>query len=226
MFEEFAEKIRAAAIIPVATPSDSERAVGAAKAMRDGGLRAIEIAFRCAGGADETKKIARCIESVARECPELLLGAGTVINAETAKMARESGAVFAVSPGFNPRTVDWCAANGFPIFPGASSATQIEAALEMGIHTVKFFPAELLGGTKMLDALGSPFPQVSFIPTGGVNASNAARYLARRDVVAVGGSWPAGKSAIESCDWEGIERAAREAMDLARAARVTGGRPF
>ena len=134
-------------------------------------------------------KIAECIKAVRTAHPAMLIGAGTVINPRLAELAQKAGADFIVAPGFNEQTVDWCISRDVPIIPGVNSPTLVEAALAKNLTVLKFFPADISGGTKMLKSLAGPFPQVKFIPTGGINETNTAEYLACPNVLAVGGSW-------------------------------------
>ena len=141
------------------------------------------------------------------------MGAGTVINAGLAERAVAAGARFVVSPGFNPSTVDWCLARGVPVCPGINSPSQVEWALEKGLDFLKFFPAEVSGGTAMLKALSGPFPTVRFMATGGINASNVASYFACPTLAAVGGSWMAPAKLVAAADWPRITALCREALE-------------
>lgn len=199
------EKIAASGLIPVVKIDDPEQAVPLARALAKGGLRCIEITFR-------TTAAAAAIEAIRREVPEMLVGAGTVINTELARIASDAGASFIVAPGFNPAVVEWCLEREIPVIPGVSGTAGIEQALEMGIKTLKFFPAEVSGGTAMLDALAGPYPQLTFIPTGGIDLANMPSYLAKKNVLAVGGSWLSPKNLLESGGWDAIEALAREAV--------------
>lgn len=190
MFEEIVSRLSEVKIVPVVTVFDKDEAVKLAHSLVNRGYSAVEFAFRSASGAEEDfNKIAACIEAVRKLCPKMLCGAGTVINPKLAELAKNSGAQFAMAPGFNPATVEWCIKNNLAIFPGVNNPSQIEEALMFGLDVLKFFPAEVSGGVKMLKALGGPFPGVRFIPTGGIDAANADDYLACKNVIAVGGSW-------------------------------------
>lgn len=210
MFEETAEKIKMAKIIPVAKVHEKEDAIELARALTNGGMKAVEITFRTSGGEAELKKIAACIESVKKEFPDILTGAGTVINAGLAQKAQNAGADFIVSPGFNPRTVKWCIRHKAPLFPGVCTPGEIEQALEAGLNFLKLFPAESMGGTKFLKALAGPFPQAVFIPTGGINCGNFQSYLSCGNVGAVGGSWMCPEILIKEKKWREIENLCRE----------------
>lgn len=192
-------------LIPVVKIEDAAKAVPLGKALAAGGLPCLEITFRTAAAAD-------AIRNLSRQAPELLVGAGTVVNAGLAKAAIDSGARFIVSPGFDPAVVDYCLERDVPVVPGVSTASEIQAALEKGLEVLKFFPAEVSGGTAMLDALAGPFPQVSFIPSGGIDQSNLAEYARRANVLAVGGTWMAKTDMIEREDWATITGMTREAL--------------
>lgn len=187
-----------------------------ADALTAGGLPCAEITFRT-GAAGEA------IQSIARSHPDLLLGAGTVLTVEQAKKAVAAGATFIVSPGFDPKLVCWCAKNDIPILPGVATATEILMALDKGLTILKYFPAEALGGVRMLDALGSVFSGVKFVPTGGVSASNLAAYLQSPTVYAVGGTWIATAKAISAGAFADITRLAAEAVAIVRSQRKSGG---
>lgn len=198
-------KLGTIGLIPVVKIEDAAKAVHLGKALASGGLPCLEITFRTAAAAE-------AIRSLSRESPELLVGAGTVINAALAKAAIDSGAQFIVSPGFNEGVVDYCLERDVPVIPGVSTASEIQAALEKGLEVLKFFPAEVAGGTAMLDALAGPFPQVSFIPSGGIDQSNLAEYAKRANVLAVGGTWMVKPDMIEREDWATITGLTREAL--------------
>jgi 2-dehydro-3-deoxyphosphogluconate aldolase/(4S)-4-hydroxy-2-oxoglutarate aldolase len=142
----------------------------------------------------------------------MLVGAGTVLTAEQADRAVEAGARFVVTPGFGPAVVRRCQELGVPVFPGVATATEIQMALDAGLSTVKFFPAEQLGGVAMVKALAAPFRSVRFIPTGGVNPGNIASYLAVPSVVAVGGTWMVAPDRLAAKDWAGVADRTRAAL--------------
>ena len=176
------KRLAAAAVVPVVVLENVADAVPCAKAMVAGGVDVMEITFRTAAAADS-------IRAVAAECPDMLVGAGTIVNLDQCKLAVECGAKFIVSPGFDEEVVAWCVENGIACCPGCVTPTEIMAALELGITTVKFFPANVYGGLKALKALSAPFPQVKFIPTGGVDRSNIDEFLAFDKIAAIGGSF-------------------------------------
>ena len=169
-------------LIPVIKIENPDDAVPLAKALIDGGLPAAEITFRTACAAE-------AIEYAAKNYPDMEIGAGTVINAEQCEAALKAGATFIVSPGLSPAVAQICKDRNIPYYPGCVTPTEIMAALEFGITTVKFFPANVYGGLKALKALSAPFPQVRFIPTGGVDRSNIDEFLAFDKIEAIGGSF-------------------------------------
>lgn len=179
---EVLQKLSDIGIVPVVVLNDARNAVPLARALAAGGIPAAEITFRTAAARD-------AIAAIAREVPQVLVGAGTVTSAEMAQQAVEAGARYIVSPGFSPAVVRWCLANGVPVLPGVATPTEVEAALALGLTELKFFPAALNGGIPMLRALASPYRQVRFIPTGGVSEANLNDYLALPNVLACGGSW-------------------------------------
>lgn len=176
------EQIGDLGLVPVIKIERAEDAKPLGRALIDGGLPVAEVTFRTSA-AEES------IRALTGELPELLVGAGTVLTTDQADRAVKAGAKFVVSPGFNPRVVDWCIDNGVPVAPGINSPTQLEMALERGLTAVKFFPAEASGGLAMLKAMAAPYGGVSFMPTGGINQSNLASYLAYDRILACGGSW-------------------------------------
>ena len=199
------ELITAGRILPVVVLEDAAGAEPLAAALLEGGLRAIEVTFR-------TDAAAAAIAGITRYTQDMIVGAGTVLTAEQVDRAVDAGARFVVTPGFGPAVVERCQALGVPVFPGVATATEIQMALDAGLSTVKFFPAEQLGGVAMVKALSAPFRSVRFIPTGGVNADNAASYLALPSVVAVGGTWMVAPDLLAAKDWAGVTTRTREAV--------------
>lgn len=168
--------------IPVVVIKETSETDRILKALKNNGINCAEITFRTACAAE-------AIEYAAKNYPEMEIGAGTVINAEQCEAALKAGATFIVSPGLSPSVAKICNERGVPYYPGCVTPTEIMAALELGITTVKFFPANVYGGLKALKALSAPFPQVRFIPTGGVDRSNIDEFLAFDKVAAIGGSF-------------------------------------
>ena len=183
-YEETVNRLRQYRLIPVIVINDPKAAPGLGRALCDGGLPCAEVTFRTPGARAS-------IERLIGECPEVLVGAGTVLTREQAMEADKAGARFIVSPGFGPPVVDYCLERGIPVFPGVATPTEIELAMSRGLRILKFFPAEPLGGVKYLKAISAPYASVEFIPTGGVGLLNLAEYLRIPCVVACGGSWVA-----------------------------------
>jgi 2-dehydro-3-deoxyphosphogluconate aldolase / (4S)-4-hydroxy-2-oxoglutarate aldolase len=207
------QSMRDAGIVPVIKLDSAENAVPLGRALVKGGLPVAEVTFRTAAAAESIKRLKA-------ELPEMLVGAGTVLTVEQAEAAIAAGASFAVTPGFNPRIVDFCMARGFPIVPGVNSPSQVEQGLERGLKLLKFFPAEASGGVKMLKALHGPYSDVSFVPTGGVDASNLASYLALSYIPACGGSWMVKENLIAEGKFDEIVRLVEEAVALVRSCRA------
>jgi len=203
------EQLAAIKIIPVIAIDRAEDIIPLGKALAENGLPAAEITFRSDAAAE-------AIRLLRKAQPDMLIGAGTVLNREQAIAAKEAGATFVVSPGFNPNTVKACQEIGIVIVPGVNNPSTVEAALEMGLTTLKFFPAEASGGIGMLKSLLAPYTQVQFMPTGGVNTQNVQDYLAIDRVFACGGTWMVDKKLINEGRWDEIGRLAREAADLVK----------
>ena len=184
-------------VVPVVVLDKVEDAVPTAKAMAAGGVDTMEITFRTACAPE-------CIKAVAESCPEVLVGAGTIVNLEQCKLAVEMGAKFIVSPGFSDEVVGWCVENGIAVCPGCVTPTEIMAALKHGLKLVKFFPANVYGGLKALKNLSAPFVGLKFLPTGGVNNDNIKEFIDTPFIHAVGGSWVCPKAEIAAGNWEKI----------------------
>ena len=199
------EKIKSLGIVPVVKIDDEKKAVPLAKALCAGGLPCAEITFR-------TEQAEQSIRLISKALPDMLVGAGTVLTCAQADKAKAAGAKFIVSPGLNPTVVGHCINIGIPVFPGCSSPSDIEKALELGLSCVKFFPAEQSGGIAAIKAMAAPYGNISFLPTGGVNAKNLNDYLAFDRVVACGGSWMVDPALIEAENFGKIEELTREAV--------------
>ena len=205
-------RLARAGVVPVVVLEHAKDAVPTARAMVAGGIDVMEITFRTAAAADS-------IKAVSENCPEMLVGAGTVITLEQCKKAVESGAKFIVAPGFDEEVVRWCVENHVPVTPGCVTPTEIMAAMKLGIQIIKFFPAGVYGGLSAMKALSGPFGGIKFIPTGGVNAQNLAEYLAAPFIHAVGGSWVCPKADISAGNFEKITALCREAHATVTEAR-------
>jgi 2-dehydro-3-deoxyphosphogluconate aldolase/(4S)-4-hydroxy-2-oxoglutarate aldolase len=196
-----------APVIPVIVLNDVVHAVPMARALVAGGIRMLEVTLR-------TSQALACIEAIAKEVPEAIVGAGTVRNASDAKAAANAGAKFAVSPGYTPSVGQACRDVGLSLLPGVATGSEIMMAQEDGYTELKFFPAMQAGGSAMLKAWGGPFFDVRFCPTGGVTAQNASEFLSLPNVACVGGSWLVPAEALANGDWARIEKLAREACQL------------
>jgi 2-dehydro-3-deoxyphosphogluconate aldolase/(4S)-4-hydroxy-2-oxoglutarate aldolase len=207
------EQIFAKRIVPVVVLDQAEQAEPLAEALLRGGLAVMEITFR-------TPAAAAAIKRIATRYPEVRLGAGTLLTAEQIERAVEAGATFGLAPGFNAANVRRAQELGMLFIPGVMTPSEIEAALALGLKTLKFFPAEAAGGAAMLKALAGPYAHtgVKFVPTGGLHAKNMGAYLALPTVAAIGGSWMVEKALINEGRWSEIERLTREAV--AAAARA------
>ena len=210
------ERLRRIRLAPVIVIEDPERAAPLAEALSDGGLPCAEVTFRTSAAAEALRRMVK-----AR--PDMLVGAGTVLTPDQAAQARDAGASFIVSPGFNPVVVDFCLQQGIPIFPGVCTPTEIEAALQKGLKVVKFFPAEPAGGLAYLKAIAAPYSMVEFIPTGGINAEKLATYLSFKPVVACGGSWMAPADWIKAGSFERIREETAKAVQAIE--QINGGIP-
>lgn len=199
------DKIYSIGIVPVIALENVEDAVPLAKALCNGGLPIAEVTYRTACAHD-------AMVEMKKACPEMLIGAGTVLTKEQVDSAIDAGAEFIVSPGLNPEIVQYCQSKGVPMIPGTSCGSDIEKAMSLGLDTVKFFPAEPLGGIKMISALAAPYNKVRFMPTGGVNAKNINDYLSNPKIVACGGTWMIDKNAIKEKNFDKIEALTREAV--------------
>jgi 2-dehydro-3-deoxyphosphogluconate aldolase / (4S)-4-hydroxy-2-oxoglutarate aldolase len=199
-------------IVPVVEIVDADRAAPLGRALIAAGLPCAEITFR-------TSAAAEAIRALRRSCPELLVGAGTILTTEQADAAIDAGAQFLVAPGFNPVVVDYARGRGAVIVPGVCTPTEIEMALAHGIDTLKLFPAEIAGGVAFLKAVAPVYPGVRFLPTGGIGPANLTDYLALPQVLACGGSWMVKKALIVAGDFALIEQLSADAVRLARSVR-------
>ena len=197
-------------VVPLVQSDNPDTALKISEALLEGGLDVLEVVLRTDAALD-------CLEAIARKFPDAHVGAGTVLSAEQSREVVARGASFIVSPGLDPASVDVAREAGIPILPGVSTATELQQAWNLGLRTVKLFPASLVGGPKMAKALSSVFRDVRFMPTGGVNADNLRDYLAVPAVLACGGSWLTPADAVERGDFAAITSLAREAIAIARA---------
>ena len=202
------EVMQDAPVIPVIVVEDLEDAVPMAQALLKGGIRMLEVTLR-------TPKALQVIKALSDLVPGVIVGAGTIRNADQALAAKHAGARFAVSPGFTVNVGRACKDLGMPLLPGVATASEIMHAQDEGFKELKFFPALQAGGVKMLQAFSGPFGDVKFCPTGGITTANAHEFLALQNVICVGGSWLVPQKAIAEKDWDLISRLAKEAKNLA-----------
>ena len=202
---EVLEKIQKIGIVPVVVLDDAKDAAPLAKALCEGGLPCAEVTFRTAA-AEESIRI------MAKEFPEMLVGAGTVLTTEQVDRAVNAGAKFIVSPGLNPTVVKYCVDKGIPVTPGTSNPSDVEMAISLGLDVVKFFPAEAAGGINMIKAMAAPYTQMKFMPTGGINAKNINSYLAFDKILACGGSWMVKKDLVAAGEFDKIRDLTKEAV--------------
>ena len=200
------EEISKIGIVPVIALDDVKDAKPLAEALCKGGLPCAEVTFRT-DAAEESIRI------MAQEFPEMLVGAGTVLTTEQVDRAMGAGAKFIVSPGLNPKVVSYCLEKNVPVLPGTSNPSDVEAAIELGLEVVKFFPAEQAGGINMIKAMSAPYTKMKFMPTGGVNANNLKDYLDFNKIVACGGSWMVKKDLVSAGKFDEIEALTREAVN-------------
>lgn len=203
------EKVGKIRIVPVVVLNDAEKAVPLAEALCKGGLPCAEVTFRTDAAEESIKRIAK-----AR--PDMLVGAGTVLSPEQADRAMAAGAKFIVSPGLNPKVVEHCLKNNYPVCPGIMTPTEIELAMSFGLERVKFFPAEQAGGLKMIKTLAAPYTKLKFMPTGGLNAQNITEYLAYEKIFACGGSWMCAGKLVNENKFDEIEKLTAEAAALTK----------
>jgi 2-dehydro-3-deoxyphosphogluconate aldolase/(4S)-4-hydroxy-2-oxoglutarate aldolase len=197
-------------VVPLVQSDDPKTALKISEALLEGGLDVLEVVLRTDAALD-------CLEAIAKEFPMAHVGAGTVLSADQSREVIQRGASFIVSPGLDEASVKIANDAGLPILPGISTATELQRAWNMGLRTVKLFPASLVGGPKMIKALSSVFRDVRFMPTGGVNPDNLNEYLAVPAVLACGGSWLTPKAVIEAGDFAAITKLAKDAISIAQS---------
>ena len=211
--DEAAARLGGAGLVPVITIDDAAQAPGLGEALLAGGLPVAEITFR-------TDAAAEAIAALRERVPGVLVGAGTVLDAETVDRALDAGAEFIVAPGLNPAVAERCLERGVALIPGVATPTEIEAALALGLRLLKLFPAEALGGLRYLEAIAAPYRGVRFVPTGGVGPANLAGWLSNAAVAACGGSWIATADDIRAGRWAAVTAKAAQAVAIVAAARA------
>lgn len=198
------EQLALLKVIPVIAIQDADDAVALGRTLMENGMPSAEITFRTPAAAEAIRRMRQAF-------PQMLIGAGTVLTTAQVDQAIEAGADFIVSPGLNPRIVQYCQARGATIIPGVNNPSQVEQAMELGLNTLKFFPAESSGGLGMLKAMSAVYP-VSFMPTGGISPSNVKDYLALPAVFACGGTWMVPANLIDNREWDKIGALTKQAM--------------
>ena len=209
---EVLEQFKKIGIIPVVVLDDAKDAEPLGRALMEGGLPCAEITFRTAA-AEESIRI------MSQKFPEMLVGAGTVLTTEQVDRAVAAGAKFIVSPGINPKVVDYCVKKNIPITPGTCNPSNVETALEFGLDVVKFFPAEAAGGLNYIKAIAAPYTGVQFMPTGGINAENVKDYLKYDRIIACGGSWMVKGDLIKNGNFDKIKELTAEAANIVKEIR-------
>ncbi len=213
MSDKLISTLRAAPVVPLVQSDDPQTALKISEALIAGGLNVLEVVLRTDAALD-------CLEAIVKAFPNAHVGAGTVVTPDQAREVIRRGATFVVSPGLDAEIVQICQEANIPVLPGVVTATELTAGYNLGLRTMKFFPAGLAGGPKMLKAFASVFRDVNFMPTGGVNAANLNEFLAIPAVLACGGTWLTPKAAIESGDFDAITKLAKEALSIAAQART------
>ena len=206
------EKLGKLGIVPVVVLDDAKDAEALGQALMEGGLPCAEVTFRTAA-AEESIRI------MSKKFPDMIVGAGTVLTIEQVNRAWDAGSKFIVSPGLNPKIVEYCLNRGIPVCPGTCTPSDVERALDFGLDAVKFFPAEPSGGLKFIKAIAAPYTGVKFMPTGGINAQNVRDYLAYNRILACGGSWMVKKDLVNAGDYDKIRSLVKEAADLVKEIR-------
>ena len=212
MYKQIEQRLLHAPIVPLVQCDDPDVAIDISQALLKGGLTVVEVVLR-------TKRALQCLAAIGKACPEAIIGAGTVLTGEQALAAIEAGASFIVSPGLDESVITAASAHHVPVFPGVATASETQRAWNLGLRSVKVFPAGIAGGPALLNALSSVFREMKFMPTGGVSATNLAQYLAIPSVFACGGSWLTPGDAVAAGDFEKISKLAKEAVQIARASR-------
>lgn len=204
MFEAL-KIINLVGFVPVVALEDEKKAVGLAQALEKGGIPIVEVTYR-------TVQASECIREIRKNCPNVVVGAGTVLSVEQVKSAIDCGAAFIVSPGYDEEITKYCVKNNVPIIPGVSTAGEIQKAIRHGLEVLKFFPAEPSGGLQAINFLAAPFKGIKFLPAGGILMNNLGQYLANKNVFACAGGFVARANMIETEDWDGISELCEKAV--------------
>ena len=209
---EMMQQLKKIGIIPVVVLNDVKDALPLAERLMKGGLPCAEVTFRTDAAEDSIRRIAK-------EFPDMIVGAGTVLTTEQADRAIGAGSKFIVSPGFNPKVTEYVLKKGVPMTPGVCTPTEIEAAMSLGLDVLKFFPAEPSGGLGMIKAVCAAYVKLQIMPTGGINANNVRDYLKYDRIVACGGSWMVNGKLISEGKFDEIETLVREAANIVKEIR-------
>lgn len=207
-----AEQFTEFGVVPVVVLNEVKDALPLAKALTEGGLPCAEVTFR-------TEAAEESIRRMAKEYPDMLVGAGTVLTIDQVDRAVNAGAKFIVSPGFDPEIVDYCLSKEIPVFPGCVTPSEVMQAVKRGMKVVKFFPAEQFGGVATIKALAAPYTTMKFMPTGGVSAKNLRSYLECDKIICCGGSWMVKGDLIKAGEFDKIRELTKEAVELAKSIR-------
>ena len=210
--KEIAEKFQKFGVVPVVVLEDTKDAVPLAKALVEGGLPCAEVTFR-------TEAAEESIRLMAEQFPEMLVGAGTVLTTEQVDAAVGAGAKFIVSPGFDPKIVDYCLEKDIPVFPGCITPSEVAQAVKRGLKVVKFFPAEQFGGVATIKAMTAAYVGIKIMLTGGINPKNVREYLACDKIFACGGSWMVKGDMIKAGEFDKIEAMTKEAVEIVKEVR-------
>lgn len=212
MRESTTDRISDLGLVPVVAINDIDTAFQMMSSLIEGGLPCVEVTYR-------TPYATKTIKNLSNHFPDALIGAGTVLTMKQARNAIDAGAKFVVSPGFDEEIVDFCIESETLVIPGCATATEIMRAIKKGLNIVKFFPAEQLGGTAIINALAAPFSNIKFVPSGGINANNLSGYLNCKHVLACSGSWMVKKSILESGDYHKIKQLTEQAVCIVKGVR-------
>ncbi|MBR0035704.1 MAG: bifunctional 4-hydroxy-2-oxoglutarate aldolase/2-dehydro-3-deoxy-phosphogluconate aldolase [Synergistaceae bacterium] len=210
--EKVFDRFHAIGIIPVVVLDDAKDALPLGRVLCDGGLPCAEVTFRTSAAAES-------IATMSKEFPDMLVGAGTVLTTEQVDRAISAGAKFIVSPGFDPVVVKYCIEKKIPVTPGTQTASEMLAAMNLGLKVVKFFPAENSGGLSSIKAVAAALTELRFMPTGGINAKNVRDYLAYDKILACGGSWMVKKDLVKAGKWDELKKLVSEAANIVKEVR-------